>query len=788
MNRTPWTQEFDPLAAPEATLTVGLARFTVLTSRLIRLELDPTATFEDRPSQTFWKRRLVTPMFNVQRTPQQLTLLTEHLRLEFDPRATAFTASSLSITQLANGITWRPGMEDWSNLGGTARTLDDAAGRIRLEQGLISRSGWAVVDDSKKLVFAADGWITPRSHPETDWYFFGYGHDYLAALADFTRLAGPMPHLPRWALGNWWSRYWAYSQDGLMGLVSEFQDHGVPLSVCIIDMDWHITRTGNSSIGWTGYTWNEELFPDHVGFLAWLHARGLKTSLNLHPAEGIHPHEAAYPAMAERLGVDAASKEPVGFDIANPQFSQAYFDLLHHPYEQEGVDFWWIDWQQGGQTKLPGLDPLFWLNHLHWYDLARDGGKRPFIFSRWGGLGNHRYAIGFSGDSHSTWDSLAFQPYFTATAANVGYGWWSHDIGGHQRGTNDPELYLRWVQYGVFSPILRLHSTCNPWLERRPWGFNAEIEKHASAALRLRHRFIPYLYTASWVGSQTSRPPILPMYYHYPEQSAAYECPQQYLFGPDLIAAPFTSPHDPETGLSRQSIWLPEGNWYDFWSGQVYAGGWHVIHGGLGDIPLFARAGSLIPLAEEALWNQPGNPARLHLQAFTGANGRSDLYEDDGETQAYQGGAYTLTPLNLVQHPDRVQITLGPAAGDLTQIPARRSWTIRLFGLADCSRVTLNGTALPFTYDPASQSVECMQEGPASAAGELVFHGAPGSRDRRGEQVLKLLAAFRCDVDWKREIGFALPGLLDGSDSLQRFAGKLSNAQYAALQDVLKEG
>ena len=177
----------------------------------------------------------------------------------------------------------------------------------------------------KKLVFDEHGWIRPRANPETDWYFFGYGHDYLGALADFTRMAGPIPLVPRWALGNWWSRYWAYTQDELTSLVQEFQAHGVPLSVCIIDMDWHITQTGNSASGWTGYTWNKELFPDPVGFLAWLHAQGLKTSLNLHPALGIHPHEAAYPAMAERMGIDPASNEPVGFRYRQPAVQRCLF-------------------------------------------------------------------------------------------------------------------------------------------------------------------------------------------------------------------------------------------------------------------------------------------------------------------------------------------------------------------------------------------------------------------------------------------------------------------------------
>jgi hypothetical protein len=166
MTTYPWTQEFDPIAAPEAVVTVGLARFTVLTSRLIRLELNPTRTFEDRPSQAIWVRRLEVPPFSVEHTAGKFILQTEYLRLEFDPSAEEFTPLTLSITQLPSGVVWRPGMEDWGNLGGTYRTLDDATGRVRLEQGLVSRSGWALVDDSRKLVFDEDGFAhgpTPRA-------------------------------------------------------------------------------------------------------------------------------------------------------------------------------------------------------------------------------------------------------------------------------------------------------------------------------------------------------------------------------------------------------------------------------------------------------------------------------------------------------------------------------------------------------------------------------------------------------------------------------------------------
>ena len=151
-----------------------------------------------------------------------------------------------------------------------------------------------------------------------------------------------------------------------------------------------------------------------------------------------------------------------------------------------------------------------------------------------------------------SWASLANQPAFTATAANVGYGWWSHDIGGHMWGVEEAELYLRWVQYGVFSPILRLHSTNNPYQDRRPWGWGPAVAGPARAAMQLRHALIPYLYSMAWRNHAEGIPLVTPLYYSNPEDDDAYACPQAYWFGSELIAAPFTAPAESDLGLSRQ--------------------------------------------------------------------------------------------------------------------------------------------------------------------------------------------------------------------------------------------
>ncbi len=686
----PPTPVFDPAALPDSIVTSGNVRFAVLTSRLVRLEYGRDGYFEDHPSQAFWFRKQPVPSFRKTISKDFIEIETDDLHLKYRPTRFGFTRWTLSITLKRTGVTWRYGDSSRraGNLKGTARTLDGDFGNTHLEDGLLSRAGWSVVDDSRSLVFNEKGWLEPRPRKQKDLYFFGYGNDVAGCLQDFTRIAGPIPMIPRYILGNWWSRYWEYSQDELQSLMQEFREREIPLSICIVDMDWHITKTGNTSDGWTGYTWNRELFPDSSGFIRWLHEQGLRTALNLHPARGVHPHEDQYEAMAKWMGVDPASREPIPFDITDPRFVEGYIEILHHPYEEMGVDFWWMDWQQGRKSRVPGLDPLWWINHLHFYDLGRDGRKRPFVFSRWGGLGNHRYPIGFSGDTFVRWRTLAYQPYFTASAANVGYGWWSHDIGGHMFKDGTPELYLRWVQFGVFSPIFRVHSTKKAALDRRPWSNPERVYAAAKDAMQLRHALIPYIYTMAWRAHQTGISLVTPMYYGNMEDEAAYVAKDQYFFGSELLVAPILNPADPKTGLAKRKVWFPAGTWFNFFTGESISGsGWRETTAALEDIPVFAKAGAIIPLAPKVGWGGIENPNEIDLTIFPGADNEFALYEDDGETTDYLRGKVAITRFTI----ENGMFTIHPVEGDQRLVPAKRTYRIHLRGVVETTTTSLPG-------------------------------------------------------------------------------------------------
>ena len=723
-------------------------RIGLITDSLVRFEWSDSGVFENRPTQTVLNRDFGSPVERrVTERDGRVIIDTAALTIVYDQQP--FSKEGLSV--VVKGVadtqfnTWHYGDAQRGNLKGTARTLDEADGAIELDNGVISRDGWAVIDDSAaNIIIETDTvngkanpfgtWVSPRATAETDLYFFGYGHRYIEAVRDFYRLTGPTPLLPRFAMGNWWSRYYRYTQDGYLALMDRFKREGIPFTTSVIDMDWHRVDDVDPKYGsgWTGYSWNRELFPDPPAFLADLHRRGLRTTLNVHPRDGVRAFEDAYPEVAKRVGIDPATEENVEFDLTNPDFVDAYFDM-HHRMEAEGVDFWWLDWQQGGVTRQKGLDPLWMLNHMHYLDSGR-GGNWPLTFSRYAGPGSHRYPVGFSGDTIVTWESLAFQPQFTATASNIGYGWWSHDIGGHMFGYRDEELEVRWYQLGAFSPINRLHSTDSPFNGKEPWNFHGDAERAMTSALRLRHAMIPYLYTMNRRAAFDNEPLVQPLYWDYPEIEAAYKLTDEFRFGTELLVAPIVDPAERSVQRAKADVWLPQGEWFDFFDGRHYTS--HPAEGrrleawrDLDRMPVFAKPGAIVPLqmpAEGEALNSVANPRALQVVVFPGAENSFTLWEDDGAAQSKDRWASTEMALRF--EGDSAQFSITPAEGATDVIPASRDWTVTFRGIAPeamhAVRATVDGSAAApeVAYDAETLSLTVtLRDVPTSAAIAIDF-------------------------------------------------------------------
>ncbi len=785
----------DPVADPKAVVTLGHARFTVLTPELIRMEWAADGKFEDHASFVFINRRLPVPKYSREVSGNgKLTIKTDALTLTYIRKGDGrFTSDNLTVSITVDGkpVVWRPGAIDPQNLKGTTRTLDGALGDKTKEpigNGFVSRSGWAVEDDSTRPLFdSADfrfaqgenspwPWVLERpAGDRQDWYFFGYGHDYKKALGDYVRVAGRIPLPPRFAFGTWWSRYWAYSDQEIEEIIRGFRENDTPLDVFVIDMDWHINREqleamgekdqSGHSLGWTGYTWNKLLFPDPTQFLTRLHADGLKTSLNMHPASGVQPWEEAYPAMAKAMGIDPATKKYVPFDITDKKFATNYMNLLHHPLEKQGIDFWWLDWQQEPTTKLANVNPTWWLNYVHFTDQEREG-KRPLLFHRWGGLGNHRYQIGFSGDTVSVWDSLAFQPWFTATAANVGYAYWSHDIGGHMPGAVDPELFTRWVQFGVFSPILRTHTTKNPDSERRIWAYPEPYSSILRSSFQLRYALQPYIYTEARKTYDTGVAFLRPLYYDWPEANEAYTSKDEYLFGDQMLVAPVVAPADKTSGLATEHVWLPQGEWIEWPSGKHFAGPTSVDRSfSIDQTPVYVKAGAIVPMQPPMLYTgqKPVDPLIVNVWPLqTGAESSYSVYEDSGVAEEYQRGVFARTPIKASQTGDTLNVEIGPVEGNYPGRLKARSYELRLPADWPPESVTVNGAPV--------KRADATGKGGWSFEGNTLTTVIP---------VASASVESRVDIEVHRAAGLAAR-----RDDLDGFAGTMMRLRgaYDALQ------
>lgn len=756
-----------PEAEKSNVIQLEKLRITFLTSALVRLEWSEKETFTDLPTQVVLFRAFKSVSFLRQDLKEEICLETDKLSIHYKKADNLRDALFITMKNPVanwNVITglndrWRYG-DDVNALPGTARTLDNADGDVPLEKGIISQDGFSILDDSKSCLIKNDGSIVPRSEKTSiDIYFFGYGHNYKSCLFDYFQLTGNPPLLPRWALGNWWSRYHRYTEQEYISLMETFSREKIPLSVAMIDMDWHVTQIEKSiGSGWTGYSWNKELFPNPKRFLSELHKKGLKVSLNVHPAEGVGRHENAYKEMAKAMQLKDDGKT-IPFDIANPNFVQAYFENLHAPLEKEGVDFWWVDWQQGKESSVEGLDPLWLLNHYHYLDNAKSG-RRSLILSRYCGSGSQRYPVGFSGDTIISWKSLAFQPYFTASAANIGYGWWSHDIGGHMMGTYDEELQVRWVQLGVFSPIMRLHSSSSRFNHKEPWKYEATKANIVKKMLILRHQLIPYLYTMNWRFYERKLPLVLPLYYEYPEEKEAYSKGNEYFFGSELLCAPITNKEFSDLKLASIEIWLPDGIWTDIFTGLVYSGGRSLsMYRPLDNFPILLKEGGILPLAaKSSVEKSELYPQELDLYIATSnreINNSFVLYEDDGESFSYHDGKYAKTEF-IFEGGKKRKLKICPANDKFNILPEKRTYNLHFFNSDEPSFVYVkeNGKEreADFEYQPLLRKLCLKIEVSSSQEVEIYFEDGKRNNQIRIERSAAILDKAQIDFSRKEKI------------------------------------
>ena len=394
----------------------------------------------------------------------------------------------------------------------------------------------------------------------------------------------------------------------------------------------------------------------------------------------------------------AGYRASVPYRMSQKEWADAYFGSVIRPLENQGVDFWWLDWQQWRESRyIKDLSNTFWINYAFFKDKEENSASRPIIYHRWGGLGSHRYQLGFSGDTYDEWSVLKFLPYFTATASNVGYGYWGHDIGGHMQKRDhkrltDPEMYTRWLQFGVFTPIFKTHSTQSANLERKIWAFPDHFE-YMRDAIRLRYSLSPYIYTMAREAYDTGVSICRPLYYAYPERQESYDCNEEYLFGDRILATTICEPAGAD-GKSAREIWFPPGNdWWDMATHKMERGGSKkTLRYSIDQNPWYVKAGSIIPLAGKDIPNLQERSDILGILVVPGSGKSSfHLYEDCGDNKDYDS-EYAFTFIEKKRTGNKLSIKIDPREGSYRGMTDSRELYVVLEGVTSLPRsIILNG-------------------------------------------------------------------------------------------------
>ena len=666
------------IANRECSITGDKYRITILTERLVRLEYSENGIFEDSPTELVWFRNFPKPQFNLINNTNNLIIETKYFSLTYVKEAPFYEnglgkGANLRIDLLGVEKTWTYGNPEVKNFGAPVLQVNgvsDDNPDFNMK-GLYSIDGFTAIDDSNDSLMNARGNVVARSNKEIDVYVFMYNKDFSLALKDYYMLTGYPALIPRYALGNWWSRNDTYDDNKLDDLIENFDTHHIPLSVMMLDKDWHLRINIEDNHLKTGFTFNGDLFKDPTELVKKLHSRGIRLGVNINPTEGFYPMDAYFSTAAKYLPTVGNGSIP--FNVYDAKTLDVYLKVFIHPLDNFGIDFFWVDWYDKNR-----INELAMLKHYHFYDMMRNYKRRPMVYGYNARLAAHRYPVLYAGKSVVSWETLANIPYFNGRAANIGVSWWSHDIGGYFNGMEDNELYERYIELGCFSPILKLSADAGRFYKREPWRWDIRTYAIAREYLTLRHRLIPYLYSEAFRYYKYGIPVIQPVYYQYPELYDDILYRNEYSFGSQFFISPITTKKDPVMNRTVEKIFLPEGTWFNFRTGKKYPGKMkHVAFVRAEEYPAFVRAGAIIPMSIHSNINDTTPPQTMEIQIFPGQSSSFKLYEDDGVSDLYLQGYSITTLIEYNYLPNNYTVIIRPIEGKSGIIPPKRNYIIR---------------------------------------------------------------------------------------------------------------
>lgn len=650
-------------------------RITVLSDRLVRLEYSDTGSFEDRPTELVLNRNFPKVDFEKKEDQRFLTIKTKYFTLTYEKEYPYMGSKARPDQYLRIDLNntekyWYYNHPEVRNFGGATYSLDNADGNCKYEKGLYSTDGFISLDDSSNLIYNEDGSLGKRADARIDIYIFMYRRDFGACLKDYFTLTGYPPLIPRYALGVMWNRNINYNSRDIETLIYNFNKYRIPLSVIMLSDKWHRENKKMNS----GFSFDEKNFKKPKRMADYLHDRNIRLAVTINPLEGISSKEDYFLPFKKASGIES-EENIVPFNLFNKNVLTAYFDYLIHPLMNSGVDFFLLD-----DENIKNVINLRALTHYHFNDFNQITNRRGIVMARNGLLAAHRYPITYTGKTIVSWKNLELLPVVNQTASNIGLSWISNDIGGYKDGVEDGELYARFVQFGCFSPILRLSCDNGAYYKREPWRWDITTQSVVSEYLRLRHALIPYLYSEAYRYHKTGMPLTQPLYYSYPDIYDEPMYKDEYYFGSSLLVAPIINKKDALMDRTVLKLYLPEGTWYDFTTGKKYNGGKrYTTFYKLEDYPVFARGGTIIPLAvlDEVDLNNTTCPRKMELQVFPGNSSTYELYEDDGVSSLYEKGYYLLTNIDYSYQKNNFTVIIRPIKGKSGIVPSHRAYRIR---------------------------------------------------------------------------------------------------------------
>ena len=619
-------------------------RFTILTPRLIRIEYNKAGIFEDRATSLVVNRNFPDCKFNMTTDEHSITIVTEYFTLKY-LKESPITAKTIKVIVNGTDKEWTPAYQDYKNYGSIGYSLDNLDGKFKLSKGLYSVDGVTSIDDSVNLVI--DNEIFIKREPTTDIYLFVYRQDLGLCLQDYFTLTGYPPMIPRYALGCWWYKNDRYNMYDIDEILKKFDDNNIPISVFLLGDKWHNNIKN--------YMYDQTLF-DLNSLKKYYQSKQQRFGLTINPSLPITQNDPIYNEVGKYI--QQAKDNSLSFIPLNNNTISTYLNLIINNLMASGINLFHIDYY-----NPKDIEGHFLLNHYHY--VISNMQERAVILSKNPGIAPHRYPIIFSGKTKVSWETLNFLASYNNSAANLGVSWHAHALGGYYGGIEDDELYLRYIQFGVFNPIFILSSDAGKYYKREPWKWNQLILNVIEEYMQLRNKLVPYIYNESYTYHKCGVPLIQPLYYKYPKIYDEPNYVNQYFFGSKIMISPIVKRKNIEMNRVVQRIFIPNGIWYDYSSCKKFTGNKYYMNFYKSeDYPIFVKEGSIIPMS---LDNNTNCPKNMELQIFPAENGlygSYELYEDDGISNG-QIQNYLITKYNLDKVENGYRFTITPKSGNM---------------------------------------------------------------------------------------------------------------------------